>query len=172
MSEFNKAGEVVQHGIFGAPPGCNWLYLQYGVRRPVSYSSASSVMLEWAEARMHAIFSGKGEFARQLQRNTRCSINAAAAAQDKWAAQRAMYRDGEHLARNLMIGVRPLDAGHMCAPPPPPPPRAARPPRHLATPMRSQKASRSNAALVNLARCGAKPPSPCSSHCLHSPILI
>lgn len=31
MAEFKKAGEVVQHGTFGAPPGCNWLYLQYGV---------------------------------------------------------------------------------------------------------------------------------------------
>ena len=36
-------------------------------------------------------------------------------AQDKWAAQRALYRDGEQLTRTTMIGVRPLDAVHMCA---------------------------------------------------------
>ena len=32
--------------------------------------------------------------------------------QDKWAAQRALYRDGEQLSRSLMIGVRPLDELH------------------------------------------------------------
>jgi hypothetical protein len=32
--------------------------------------------------------------------------------QDKWAAQRALYRDGEQLSTSLMIGVRPLDDVH------------------------------------------------------------
>ncbi len=34
LAEFKRAGEVVQHGTFGAPHGCNWLYLQYEVPPP------------------------------------------------------------------------------------------------------------------------------------------
>lgn len=34
---------------------------------------------------------------------------------DKWAAQRALYRDGEQINRTTMIGVRPLDAAHRSA---------------------------------------------------------
>lgn len=33
-------------------------------------------------------------------------------AQDKWAAQRALFRDGEQISRTVMVGVRPLDAAH------------------------------------------------------------
>jgi len=64
LSEFQRCGEIVQWGAFGASDDANFLHLQFS---------------------------------------------------NKWAAERALQRNGLEIAPNLIVGVRPIDARHKAA---------------------------------------------------------
>jgi Nup53/35/40-type RNA recognition motif len=129
LSEFGKCGDIAQHGTFGAPASANWLYLQFQVAPvPAAYCVVRRGKTEEAACDhgtsckcMQCSCKQAGSTGKYYRTACSCTIRCPCpttltsrihALQDKWAAQRALYRDGEQLSRSLMIGVRPLDELH------------------------------------------------------------
>ena len=129
LSEFGKCGGIAQHGTFGAPASANWLYLQFQVAPvPAAYCAARhgktggaardrGTSCKCVQCSCKQAVSTSTSYRTACPSTSRhlCPTTLTSqlhALQDKWAAQRALYRDGEQLSRSLMVGVRPLDELH------------------------------------------------------------
>ena len=117
--EFQKCGDMVQFGNFGAFSRCNWIYIQYQVRKISDPARLCGACRQSLVASGRTCLSRKSRLGSSLRSllpgGGRASSVTTCPLQNKWAAQRALQRDGEQLTPALMIGVKRLDPSNRAA---------------------------------------------------------